>query len=241
VLALAAATLTKGLPLLLLPVVARRWGWRNLLVYGILISVVLVAAALGPGWGLAGEMDGTGLFGALRIYTAYWNYNGGLYHWLEVALSGYPTSGPVPVEAVGWGPILAAKRIVGALLGLVLVAVWWACRRCDDDLALLRMAAVPVAAYLLLATTIHPWYVTLLVPFMPFLTPKKGEATRLGRFLVPALYFTAAVSLSYTRYMDPANLREYEAVRLVEYLPVFLLLIWAAWPATGVFRTFGRD
>ena len=174
------------------------------------------------------------------IYANYWNYNGGLYHWLEVALSGYPTSGAVPVEAVGWGPIRAAKWIVGGALVLVLAAVWWACRRCGDDLTLLRLSAVPLAAYLLLATTVHPWYVTLLVPLLPFLTLRKGEATQVGRFLVPALYFTAAVALSYTRYMDPANLREYDAVRLVEYLPVYLLLIWAAWPATGVFGAFGR-
>ena len=106
---------------------------------------------------------------------------------------------------------------------------------------LLRLATLPLAAYLLLATTVHPWYASLCVPFLPFLTPRSGEAARISRFLVPALYFTAAVALSYTRYLDPATLREYDAVRLAEYLPVYLTLAWAAWPASGAAGRFGRS
>jgi hypothetical protein len=233
VVALAAATLTKGLPALLLPVVTRRWGWRRTIVYAGLIVVACLPFALGAGWGLTGPLDGEGLFGALRIYAAHWNYNGGLYHWLEVWLSGYRTPGPVPPEIVGWGPIRAAKLIVAVALGLVLIAVWRMSQRCDDDLALLRLAMAPLAAYLLLATTVHPWYVTLIIPLLPFLPPKKGEATRSGRFLFPWLYFSAAVSLSYLTYLDPANLREYDLVRIAEYVPLCLLLIWSAWPASG--------
>jgi alpha-1,6-mannosyltransferase len=233
VVTLAAATLTKGLPALLLSVVTRRWGWRRTIVYAGLIAVACLPFALGAGWGLTGPLDGQGLFGALRIYAAHWNYNGGLYHWLEVCLSGYRTPGPVPPEIVGWGPIRAAKLIVAVALGLVLIAVWRMSQRCDDDLALLRLATVPLAAYLLLATTVHPWYVTLIIPLLPFLPPKKGEATRSGRFLFPWLYFSAAVSLSYLTYLDPANLREYDLVRIAEYVPLCLLLIWSAWPASG--------
>jgi len=236
VVALAAATLTKGLPALLLPVMTRRWGWRRTIVYAGLVVVACLPFALGAGWGLTGPLDGEGLFGALRIYAAHWNYNGGLYHWLEVWLSGYRTPGPVPPEIVGWGPIRAAKLIVAVALGLVLIAVWRMSQRAiapDDDLALLRLAMVPLAAYLLLATTVHPWYVTLIIPLLPFLPPKKGEATRSGRFLFPWLYFSAAVSLSYLTYLDPANLREYDLVRIAEYVPLCLLLIWSAWPASG--------
>jgi len=237
VVALAAATLTKGLPALLLPVVTRRWGWRRTIVYAGLVVVACLPFALGAGWGLTGPLDGEGLFGALRIYAAHWNYNGGLYHWLEVWLSGYRTPGAVPPEVVGWGPVRAAKFVVAVALGLVLITVWRMSWRCDDDLALLRLATVPLAAYLLLATTVHPWYVTLIIPLLPFLLPKKGEATRSGCFLLPWLYFSAAVSLSYLTYLDSANLREYDWVRLVEYVPLYLLLVWSAWPTSdGVDR-----
>jgi hypothetical protein len=233
VIALAAATLTKGLPALLLPTVVRRWSWRQTIVYTGLVVISCLPFAMGAGWGLMGSLDGEGLFGALRIYAARWNYNSGLYHWLEVGLSGYQTPGPVPPDVVGKGPIWAAKLIVTGGLGLVLIAVWHKGHRCTDDLALLRLSVIPLAAYLLLAMTIHPWYVVLILPLLPFLSSKNGEATRTGRILLPGLYLSASVSLSYLTYLDPANLREYDLVRFVEYVPFYMLLIWSAWPASG--------
>jgi hypothetical protein len=222
--ALAAATLTKGLPALLLPVLARRWGWRRILLYGGLVVAACLPPALQAGWGLSGPQDGTGLFGALRIYSAHWNYNSGLYHWLEVGLSGYRTPGAVPQEVVGPGPILAAKLSVTLALGLALVVAW---RKSAErsNLALLRLALLPLGAYLLLATTVHPWYVTFIVPLLPFLAPHKAAWAW--------LYFSASVALSYLTYLDPANLREYDSVRLLEYTPLYLLLLWSAWPDSG--------
>jgi hypothetical protein len=79
VVALAAAALTKGLPTLLLPVVWRRWGWHYTVAFAALAIVACIPFALGAGWGLVGPLDGEGLFGALRIYAARWNFNGGLY------------------------------------------------------------------------------------------------------------------------------------------------------------------
>ena len=232
--ALAGATLTKGLPVLVLPVVVRRWGWRGAIVYLGLIAAVCIPFALGAGWGLTGPLTGEGLFGALRIYAADWNYNSSLYHWLEVGLSGYQTAGAVPQEVVGWQPLLAAKLIVSAVLGMVGVAVWRASRKHESDLALLRLSVVVLGAYLLLTTTVHPWYVTLIVPLSPFLPSRLPEKT--GRLLLPLLFFSAAVSLSYLTYLDPPEFREYALVRFVEYVPLYALLIWAARPAIGVVR-----
>jgi len=227
---LAAATLTKGLPVLLAPVLAWRWGRRWMAVYAGLVAAAVIGFGLTSGWGLLGPLDGTGLFGALRIFLTYWNYNGGLYHWLEVVLSGYLTPMAVPSEIVGWTPILASKVIVRGVMGLVLVWSWRRTRRERDDLTLVRLACIPLGAYLLLASTIHPWYVTLVIPLLPFLPSRPGEAARVGCFLLPGLYFSWAVALSYLSYLDPTSMTEYAPVRLVEYLPVYGMLLWAAWP-----------
>jgi hypothetical protein len=175
------------------------------------------------------------VFGALRIYSARWNYNSGLYHWLEVALSGYRTPGAVPPEAVGWELIWAAKLIVAAALLSVMICIWIHClrkRSCEEDLSLLRLAVLVLTAYLLLATTVHPWYVTLILPLLPFLPSRPEQGSRSGRYLPPLLVFSLTVTLSYLTYLDPANLREFGLVRFLEYVPLYLLLVWAAWPAS---------
>jgi Ca2+/Na+ antiporter len=132
---------------------------------------------------------------------------------------------------VGWEPIWAARLIVTLALGLMLIVAWRKSQEHDDrsaersrhSLALLRLALLPLTAYLLLATTIHPWYVSLVVPLLPFLAPKKAT--------LALLYFSASVALSYLTYLDPANLREHDSVRLLEYVPLYLLLLWSARPA----------
>jgi len=246
VLALAAATLTKGLPALLLPVVARRWKRTHAALYLAAIAAICLPFGLRAGWGLRLPPDGTGLLGATLVYGAYWNFNSGLYHWLEVLLSGYPTPGPVPQEAVGWGPIYAAKALSGLLLGAVLWGVWRAQRaprplrtpspllpqRASDPISLLRWSLVPLAAYLLLTTTVHPWYLTWVLPFAPFLFPvgTSPSERRPRRALAPLLYWTAVVPLSYLTYLDPGRPREVGWVRLVEYVPLYALLAWAALP-----------
>jgi len=252
---LAAATLTKPLPILLAPLFIRRWRWRGALLYSGLILAVLVLFALTAGWGIFGEMDGTGVFGATRIYLRYWNYNSGIYHWLEVLFSGYQTPGAVPVEVVGETPLVIAKLITSGFLGLIVLIAGWKARQLDSDLhRILRLAAIPLGAYLLLTPTIHPWYLTLIIPFLPFLNYLNEENFKIGNqskmpataslptepksvrnavrvipqpFIWPWIYFSIAVAFSYLTYYDPVNLREYSQVRLLQYIPTYTLLLWA--------------
>lgn len=212
---LALATLTKPLPLLLVPVFLPRWRWRGLLLYGGMILLLLLPAGLAAGWGLVGPMDGSGLFGALRIYTRYWSFNSGVYHWLEAA---FRQLGAVQPDA--W-----ARRLVALALLASLVVVWRLARRRTSSLSTLRLMAVPFMAFVLLTPTLHPWYLAVLLAFLPFVAPANSEAPVRWLHLAPWLYLSAAIALSYLTYLDPLNFQELAWVRAVEWWPTWALLL----------------
>ena len=222
---LALATLTKLIPLLLTPIFWWRWNWGSRLLYGYLVIAMLVSPALRAGWGLTGELDGRGLFGALRIYQEKWNFNSGLFHWLETWL----------LEMGVIDPRSQAQEITFFLSFLLLLGAWlWSRRQSNDLRATLRWLAIPLAGYLLLMATVHPWYLLVLMPFLPLLTPGSDESARGWLWPLPWLWLSGALVLSYVTYIDPANLREYEWVRRWEWLPTLGLLgIALFWWARG--------
>jgi len=233
---LALATLTKILPILLLPIFIWRWRWRQTILYFAATIALLLPSGLRAGWGLSGPLDGRGLFGALRIYGSSWNFNSGLFHWLEVFLTNAGLEDPNH-----W-----AKRIVGILMLGVLAAVFLTSRRfksssrLEDMRGILRLSAVPFMAYILLTTTVHPWYIYILLAFLPFLpgtianviNAENAERRRSRGLLgwtiaAPWIYLSGALALSYLTYIDPNDYREFEWIRQTEWLPVWILLICA--------------
>ena len=225
-LVLALAILTKGLPVLLLAILFWCWRWWQTGLCGIVVLIILALAALRPGWGLTGPLDGTGLFGALRIYSDRWNFNSGLFHWLEVGLQDYGL-----VEANAW-----AKRAILTVILVVLIGVWIKARSLQTPQAILRMMSLPFMACILLTTTVHPWYLLILLVFIPFLPPAPTESHWRWRAVAPWVYLSGAIMLSYVTYLNPLDLREYEWVRNAEWLPALGLLL--GWVIFNVFNIF---
>jgi len=199
---------------------------------------------------LNGPLDGTGVLGAIRIYASYWNFNSSLYHWFEVLLSGVQTPGAVPIVINTEAAIRLAKVVITGLLGIITICAGvWAWRidnphRDDHEtrtLGLLRLAIVPLGAYLLLTTTVHPWYVTVTLPFVIFLLPRQGEDSHLQRFLWPWLYPSWAVALSYLTYINLNENREYYLVRQIDYIPFYLLFIRSGWPCLRASITIQKN
>ena len=242
---LALATLTKILPVLIVPVLIWRWRWGQRLLFVAATISLLIPSGLRAGWGLFGPLDGRGLFGALRIYSDSWNFNSGLFHWLEEFLT---NAGLVEVDANFW-----TKRIVGLLMVGVLTAVFlaarryrernlpevWNLREVFDARGILRLSAVPFMTYTLLTTTVHPWYIHILLAFVPFLPETLGDTEstegqrarslrRRGNFgwllTAPWLYLSGALALSYLTYVDPLDYREFEWIRQAEWLPVWAVI-----------------
>ncbi len=212
---LALGTLTKLLPVLLLPVLFWLWNWPQRVFYALVTLLLLLPFGMSAGWGLSGDLDGTGLFGAIRIYADQWNFNSGIFHWLEVWLDKLGVDKPLGM----------AKGIVVLLLLVVVTAVWIAARKRTATRTALRIMSVPLIGYVLLTPTFHPWYLLLLLAFVPFLAPAEDESPWRWLLAAPWLYLSGALVFSYMTYLDPLNYGELEWVRQVEWIPTILLLV----------------
>ncbi|MEM7344452.1 MAG: hypothetical protein AAF485_09420 [Chloroflexota bacterium] len=214
--ALALATLTKILPAFLLTVLFWRWSWRQLFLYGALVISLMLPYGFTAGWGLTGPLDGTGVFGAIRIYADQWNFNSGLFYWLV-----NEQLADLDIDE----PLDRAKQIVSLGLLLVLGAVWIIAYKQSTILAALRLMAIPYMTYLLFTTTVHPWYALVLLIFLPFLAPQpKVESLWRWLFLLPWLYLSATLAISYITYINPARFGEWPWVRKVEWIPTWGLV-----------------
>ena len=71
---------------------------------------------------------------------------------------------------------------------------------------------------------VHPWYLLVVVAFLPFLAPGEGEDVRRWWHVAPWLYLSGALVLSYLTYRDPLAFGELPWVRVVEWVPSVVLL-----------------
>ncbi len=213
---LALATLTKFVPALTLPLFVRRWGVRRTLLYSA-VTIGAFLPFLGAGLGLTGELNGTGLFGTLRIYAHRWKTNDGLFFWLVKWLDGWAAN---PLEA---GKLIS--MIILGLAGLFVLLRSEPGGEREAPQTVIGHAALLLSVYLLLTPAMFPWYLTWLIALLPLLPLRRNWAALV--FTAGWLYFAAAVNLSYLFYLDPANPREYEWIRRSEYLPLFVFLVTA--------------
>jgi alpha-1,6-mannosyltransferase len=148
---LAAATLTKFLPLVIAPALYRRWDWRMPAAFLAVIAALYAAYALygGVGWRVLGYLPGCaseeGLVAGDGVFI----------------LSLLRQAGLAPLAAkLGFSAI--ALAVVGTLTIRAL-------SRDRDARAMLALAAGLATATIVLISPHYPWYFCWLVAFIPFL------------------------------------------------------------------------
>jgi len=150
---LSVAGLAKLVPFALVPLWLKFWRGRRAWVA---VAVVTVLAA--PFW-YGQIMENVG--GSLRLYTQSFEFNAGLYYLLKSIVFG--VSG------------LDASKVLGPalLLMFLIIAVLIVIRANTEEPGELTWATMAlISAYLICATTVHPWYalwVLALVPVTPLL------------------------------------------------------------------------
>ncbi len=135
------AVLAKLSPLVILPLVARRVGWRG--------SVAAAAVVIGGYLPFAGA--GGDLWQGLSAFSAHWEFNAGLYAVLSWIAQHVTTGGPAVVRVV-------------AGVGFALATCWLALRDDGHRDTFAGAAALTIGALLLLSPVVMPWYVTWILP-----------------------------------------------------------------------------
>jgi hypothetical protein len=143
---------------------------------------------------VAGEVSPRG---GLHQYVAHWQFNGSLF----------------PLAAAVLSNGIAAKAMAAALLAAF--SVWTGARETDPARALY----VTIVAALLLAPTLHPWY---LLWAIPFLSAFRGAGVWV---------WNATIVLSYSvlrRHAATGIWDLHPTVQLLEYVPVYGAFVWSA-------------
>lgn len=207
---LALGTLTRPLPALAAPVLWWRWRWPHRVLFGVVLAGLVVPFGFGTsGWGLAGESTGAGVFGSARVYADQFRFNAVVAGWIEQLA---PTPTIYRVVTVG---------LMALVLGGVLVSA--RPKAGAEDRRVLRLLAIPLAAYIVLSPVFHPWYLVSLLAVGVFLAPGPGEWSGRWWLLAPLGYLSASVPLSYLTYVNPDRFGELDWVRAVQWWPTLAL------------------
>ncbi|WP_192820484.1 hypothetical protein [Rufibacter sp. LB8] len=198
--ALGCAVASKLLPLLLLPLLVRVLGWPRALAY----SVIVVATVMLFFLPFLSQDLLAHIGSSLTLYFQKFEFNASIYYLLR-----------------GLGFWLTGFNIISVLgLALSLVtlgfALWLGLKKQtkhEDVQWLVHAALALLTVYFLLATIVHPWYITSLVAL--------AAGTRY-RF---AMVWSAMAVLSYAAYRSPSYQENLWLVTL-EYTVVFGWLFW---------------
>ena len=157
-LALAGAAAIKLWPLILAPVLFRRWRARPVILVQIAALLVGTSALLLAPMAIAFDPDRSGL----SAFAQTWRVNTFLFPLIAAAADGFALDGDL------WARRIVALLVIAASLGLGL-------RGSTDHARTAGMALAVTACLFFLAPTGYPWYAVWLCVFLPF-APSLGVA-----------------------------------------------------------------
>ncbi|TPE44483.1 glycosyltransferase 87 family protein [Pontibacter mangrovi] len=185
----------KLLPLMFLPFVLRKLGWRQFILYGTVVLITVVAQ-FAP---LVNLQVLQHISQSLDLYFRKFEFNASVYYllrWLGFRVAGYNIISII-------GPLLSLVTLV-AVLSMASVKKLGSVRRMAGYMA------TALAVYLLLSTTVHPWYLTTLLAL-----------TVMSHFRFAVVWSGLAI-LTYAAYRTPT----YQEGLLLVALEYSLVLLW---------------
>ncbi len=199
---LALATLAKIAPIVVAPVLARRWGLGPTILFGGLCALGYAPLLL----------LGGGAPGSLLAFATTWSDNDSLFFVLRFVL--WPLAGldPRPAKAVSAVILLAGVMVL-------------ATHRRTRDWPAHRQALAALGLFLLLSSTVHAWYAVWLLPLLAYdLAFRNLQAPVRTALVYGWLPFSGLVALPYLTYADHVW---QPWISIAEYGPLFAALVVA--------------
>ena len=225
--ALAAATLSRPLVVLFLPILFWLWNWRQRILYAVLTTVPVIIVGLVSGFGL--EQGATaGAFGSAQTFTRTFRFNSGIFAWLGRWISRQPDLFDRGYEE----SFDLARVILVPIVGTLLLWIFVRARKTGDPLQTIRAFAPPMVVYVLFTTVLHPWYILIGIALLPFLAPAPGEARIRWLQIAPWVALSVLLVFSYLTFEDQSAHAEREWVRRLEWIPTIVLFAVAGLGAT---------
>lgn len=195
--AFGAAVASKLLPLMFLPFVLRRLGWQKFLLFlgALLLAVGLLFYPL-----LSREVIWN-ILQSIDLYFQSFEFNASFYYLLRWL--GYRLTGTNWIYIIG--PLLSS-------ITLLLILALATSKRLGSLRRMTGYMAAALTLYLLLSTTVHPWYLTTLIAL-----------TAMSNFRYAVVWSGLAI-LSYAAYQT-ADYKENLVLVTLEYTIVFLWLL----------------
>ncbi len=191
--ALAVSIFVKLIPVIIIPLLWRRLGWRRFLALSGLIGAMLLLLASPYLLSSSGE----GPAKSLDLYFHTFEFNAGLYYifrWFGYLWKGYN--------------MIATIGTIASLLTITLLVALFFFEKKPSVKNWPLAALFALTIYLLLASIVHPWYICGLVALSPF-----------TRFRYPIIW-SALAFLSYSAYrIDPVQ----ENLLLIAFEYVFVI------------------
>lgn len=195
---LSLAFLTKLIPLLLLALIFQRFNFKKYLIYFSYFCIASIAIS----YSLMDTQLILHLVDSLELYFRNFEFNASLYYllrWIGFQWKGYNL-----IQSLG--PILALISAIAFFYMLV-----W--RKSANWQAAFRALLLSLTLYYLLATTVHPWYLSFLV-FLACFTE-----------LSYPILWSALVFLSYFTYSNP-GFEESTLLLTLEYAATISLMLY---------------
>lgn len=180
------AILTKLTPLIFLPFIWKYLGLKNGLKY---VTIVGIVVSMAVGFTLGTHI--IGMVQSLDLYFQKFEFNASIYYIVSRSIA----------WLIGYNPI----HFVGPVLSIITLGITlFNTFKVKNNLDLIQWIFTSYFVYLLLSTTIHPWYISILVYLSMFIHSRL------------AILWSGLVILSYARYHTHASIL-YPLSIMVEY------------------------